>query len=270
MCKVRRNTRQIHLAHAQRREPTVLKSVRRTAPDRAGSKIPAEVYHIKAPGRKIAEAGRVSGRIEKARGEGLKVRANMYTYTRPGPDSMPASRRGRKTAVTKRCSNACAIGHAEKIKAEVRSTATKWENLYLGAGSPDNILSRPSSRTKLKPLTAKRSPKSPDARQDPIDTAMDLVAKNESRIGTILLHHVGREREKELKKPWISFGSDEAFPGAGAAVHEIESASARLRKFRACARLNIVATKKMLSLPESDPAMERQPAQNLESIIAAC
>src|SRR5256714_15680134 len=46
--------------------------------------------------------------------------------------------------------------------------------------------------------------------KDPIDTAMDLVAEDESRIGTIYFIMSEENAKKELKKPWISFGSDEA------------------------------------------------------------
>src|SRR5260370_38878020 len=46
--------------------------------------------------------------------------------------------------------------------------------------------------------------------KDPIDTAMDLVAEDESRIGTIYYVMSEENVKKELAKPWISFGSDEA------------------------------------------------------------
>ena len=46
--------------------------------------------------------------------------------------------------------------------------------------------------------------------KDPIDTAMDLIAEDESRIGTIYFLMSEGNVKKELGKPWISFGSDEA------------------------------------------------------------
>src|SRR2546423_1767423 len=46
--------------------------------------------------------------------------------------------------------------------------------------------------------------------KDPIDTAMDLVAEDGSRIGTVYFIMSEENVKKELKKPWISFGSDEA------------------------------------------------------------
>jgi N-acyl-D-amino-acid deacylase len=46
--------------------------------------------------------------------------------------------------------------------------------------------------------------------KDPIDTAMDLIAEDESRIGTLYFIMSEDNVKKELGKPWISFGSDEA------------------------------------------------------------
>src|SRR5437773_6677700 len=46
--------------------------------------------------------------------------------------------------------------------------------------------------------------------KDPIDTAMDLIAEDQSRIGTIYFLISEENVKRELGKPWISFGSDEA------------------------------------------------------------
>jgi N-acyl-D-amino-acid deacylase len=64
---------------------------------------------------------------------------------------------------------------------------------------------------KLKPLTGKTLAEVARMRgKDPIDTAMDLIAEDESRIGTLYFIISEDNIKKELAKPWISFGSDEA------------------------------------------------------------
>src|SRR5213075_2107483 len=45
---------------------------------------------------------------------------------------------------------------------------------------------------------------------DPIDTIMDLIAEDESRISTLYFIMSEENVRKELARPWISFGSDEA------------------------------------------------------------
>src|SRR5260370_20463251 len=99
----------------------------------------------------------------------------------------------------------------ERIKAEVKIVSDKWENLYLSAGSPDRIILVGFKSEKLKPLTGKSLAEVAKMRgKDPIDTAMDLVAEDESRIGAVYFMMSEENVKKEIAKPWISFGSDEA------------------------------------------------------------
>ena len=175
--------------------------------------IPAEVYHIKAAGEKNwGKIDKLLSQIEAAQKEGLNVRANMYTYTAAGTGldaclppwteegGYPALFKGLRDPATR-----------EKIAAEVKIDSDKWENLYIGAGSPDNILLVAFKSEKLKPLTGKTLATVAKMRgKDPITTIMDLIAEDESRIGTIYLVMSEENVKKEIAKPWISFCSDEA------------------------------------------------------------
>jgi N-acyl-D-amino-acid deacylase len=175
--------------------------------------IPAEVYHIKASGEKNwSKEDELLARIERAQKEGLNVRANMYAYTAAGTglDAClpPWTQDGGYPALFKRLRDPAT---REKIKAEVKIDSDEWENLYLAAGSPDKILLVGFKSEKLKPLTGKTLAEvAKMRRKDPIDTAMDLIAEDESRIGTIYYLMSEENVKKELRKPWISFGSDEA------------------------------------------------------------
>jgi len=175
--------------------------------------IPAEVYHIKAAGQKNwPKEDELLTRIERAQKEGLNVRANMYTYTAAGTglDAClpPWTEDGGYPALFKRLRDPAT---REKIKAEVKIDSDKWENLYLAAGSPDKILLVGFKSDKLKPLTGKALAEVAKMRgRDPIDTMMDLIAEDESRIGTIYFIMSEDNVKKEVAKPWISFGSDEA------------------------------------------------------------
>src|SRR3981081_2271200 len=99
----------------------------------------------------------------------------------------------------------------EKIAAEVRVDSDKWENLYLAAGAPEKILLSGFKSEKLKPLTGKSLAEVAKMRgKDPIETIMDLIAEDESRIDTIYFLMSEENVKKEIAKPWVSFGSDEA------------------------------------------------------------
>jgi len=175
--------------------------------------IPAEIYHIKAAGQKNwSKEDELLARIERAQKEGLNVRADMYTYTAAGTglDAClpPWTEDGGYPALFKRLRDPAT---REKIKAEVKIDSDKWENLYLAAGSPDKILLVGFKSDKLKPLTGKTLADVAKMRgKDPIDTMMDLIAEDESRIGTIYFVMSEDNVKKQLAKPWISFGSDEA------------------------------------------------------------
>src|SRR5207237_1464616 len=144
--------------------------------------------------------------------EGLNIRANMYTYTAgaTGLDACfpPWTEDGGYPALFKRLRDPPT---REKIKAEVKIDSDKCENLYLSAGSPDRIILVGFKSEKLKPLTGKSLAEVAKIRgKDPIDTAMDLVAEDESRIGAVYFMMSEENVKKEIAKPWISLGSDEA------------------------------------------------------------
>src|SRR6476661_5415590 len=175
--------------------------------------IPAELYHIKAAGKKNwPKVDELLARIEHAQKEGLNVRANMYTYPAAGTglDAClpPWTEDGGYPALFKRLRDPAT---REKIAAEVRTPTDKCENLYLAAGSPEKILLVGFKSEKLKPLTGKTLAEVAKMRgKDPIDTAMDLIAEDESRIDTIYFLMTEENKKKEIVKPWVSFGSDEA------------------------------------------------------------
>ncbi len=175
--------------------------------------IPAEIYHIKAAGEKNwPKLEPFLARIEAAQKEGLKITADMYTYTAAatGLDAClpPWTQDGGYPALFKRLRDPAT---RKKIAAEVKIDSDKWENLYLAAGSPDKILLVGFKTEKLKPLTGKTLAEVAKMRgKDPIETIMDLIAEDESRIDTIYFVMSAENVKKKIAKPWISFGSDES------------------------------------------------------------
>jgi N-acyl-D-aspartate/D-glutamate deacylase len=175
--------------------------------------IPAELYHIKAAGQKNwPKEDELLARIERAQKNKLNVRANMYTYTAAGTglDAClpPWTEDGGHPELFRRLRDPTMRAI---IKAEASVDSDKWENLYVAAGSPEKILLVGFKSEKLKPLTGKTLAEVAKMRgKDPIDTIMDLISEDESRIGAIYYLMSEENVKKELRKPWISFGSDEA------------------------------------------------------------
>jgi N-acyl-D-amino-acid deacylase len=63
----------------------------------------------------------------------------------------------------------------------------------------------------LKPLTGKTLAQVAAMRgKSPEETAMDLVVEDDSRVGTVYFIISEDNVQREVKLPWVSFGSDEA------------------------------------------------------------
>ncbi len=213
LCKVAAKYKGKYISHMRSEGNRLLEAFDELVQISREAKIPAEVYHIKAAGRQNwGKIDNLLSRIEAAQKEGLNIRANMYTYTAAGTglDAClpPWTEDGGYPALFKRLRDPAT---REKIAAEVGKDSDQWENLYIGAGSPNNILLVGFKSDKLKPLTGKSLAEVAKMRgKDPITTVMDLIAEDESRIGTIYLLMSEENVKKEMAKPWISFCSDEA------------------------------------------------------------
>jgi len=227
--------------------------------------IPAEVYHIKAAGEKnwMREDGLLA-RIEAAQKAGLKITANMYTYTAAGMglDAClpPWAEDGGYPALFQRLRDPAT---RTKIADQVRVDSNEWENLYLAAGSPERILLVGFKSEKLKPLTGKSLAEVAKTRgKDPIETLMDLISEDESRIDAIYFLMSEENVKKELAKPWISFGSDEA---SQAPEGVFLKSNPHPRAYGNFARVlgKYSRDEKVITLPEAVRRLSALPATNL-------
>ena len=213
LCKVAAKYQGKYISHMRSEGNRLLEALDELIRISREAGIPAEVYHIKAAGKQNwGKVDDLLSRIEAAQKEGLKITANMYTYTAAGTglDAClpPWTEDGGYPALFKRLRDPAT---REKIVAEVSKDSDDWENLYIGAGSPDRILLFGFKSDKLKPLTGKSLAEVAKMRgKDPITTIMDLISEDQSRIESIYFLMSEENVKKELAKPWISFGSDEA------------------------------------------------------------
>ncbi len=213
LCKVAAKYQGKYISHIRSEGNRLLESLDELIRISREAGIPAELYHIKAAGQQNwSKMDQLLSHIEVAQKEGLKIRANMYTYTASGTglDAClpPWTEDGGYPALFKRLRDPAT---REKIAAQVKTPTDEWENVYIAAGGPDRILLVGFKSEKLKPLTGKTLAAVAEMRgKDPISTIMDLISEDESRIGTIYFEMSEENIKKELAKPWISFGSDEA------------------------------------------------------------
>jgi N-acyl-D-amino-acid deacylase len=230
------------------------------------AKLPAEIYHIKAAGKSNwNKLDSVFAIIENAQKEGLKISADMYTYnaSATGLDaSMPPwVQEGGLKEWKKRLQDPKI---RKRVIEEMKTPTTKWENSYLGAGSPDRILLVSFRNDSLKYLTGKTLSEVAKLRgKAPEETAMDLVIDDESRVGCIYFSMNEENIRKKIAKPWISFGSDE---GSLAPEGVFLKSNPHPRAYGNIPRLlgKYVREEKIISLEEAIRRLTSFPAENLK------
>lgn len=201
----------MYISHMRNEDYKLLDAIDELVEISRKSGAPAEIYHFKQAGKENwGKLDAAIARVEKARAEGLRITADMYTY--------PAGATGLDAAMPVWVQ---AGGLEEWIKrlkdpeirkrviAEMKDPKAEWENLVLLAGGPENVLLVSFKNPKLKPLTGKTLAEVAAMRgTTPEETAMNLVIEDDSRVGTVyfLMNEDNVKRQTSL--PWMSFGSD--------------------------------------------------------------
>ncbi|HEY7500160.1 MAG TPA: D-aminoacylase [Vicinamibacterales bacterium] len=230
------------------------------------AKIPAEIYHLKAAGK--ANWGKMDAAIaaiEKARAEGLKITADMYTYP-AGATGLDAAMPpwvldGGYEEAYKRLKDPAT---RKKIAHAIETPSTDWENLYLAAGSADRVLLVEFRNDALKPLTGKSLAEVSKLRGEPVtDTIMNLVLEDRSRVGTVYFMMSEENIVKQLRLPWVASGSDAA---SLAPELPFTKSNPHPRAYGNFARLlgRYVRDEKVIPLEEAVRRLTGLPATNLE------
>jgi N-acyl-D-amino-acid deacylase len=266
LCKVAAEYRGKYISHMRSEGNRLLEAVDELLRISRDAGIPAEIYHLKAAGQKNwPKMDQVIAKVEAARKEGLKITADMYTYT-AGATGLDAAMPpwvldgGYEAAYTRLADPAL----RQKIAAAIRTGGSDWENLYVAAGSPDRVILVGFKNEKLKPLTGKTlSEVSRLRNEDPVDTIMNLVLEDRSRVGTVYFLMSEDNLRKQIALPWISFGSD-----AGSMSPELPftKSSTHPRAYGNFARLlgRYVRDEKVIPLEEAIRRLTGLPATNLE------
>lgn len=175
--------------------------------------IRAEIYHLKSSGQANWPLfDKAISMIEKARAEGLEITADIYTYpagaTGLNVTVPPWVQEGGFAASLERMSDPAL---REQIIREMNTPSDEWENMFLMAGSPDNILMVGFKSAALKPLTGKTVAEVAAMRgTTPEETILDLIVEDGSRIGTVYFTQSEDVVRKAVALPWVSFNSDAA------------------------------------------------------------
>jgi len=226
----------------------------------------AEIYHLKAAGvANYPKMDQVIDRVEAARREGLHITADMYTYTAgaTGLDAAmpPWVQEGGYDAWAERLGDPAI---RRRVASEMVTATDEWENLALAAGSPDRILLVGFRADSLKHLTGMSLAEVSELYgTSPEETAMDLVIKDGSRVGTVYFMMSEDNVKKQIALPWLSFGSD---AGALATREPYTLSNPHPRAYGNFSRLlgRYVRDEGVIPLAEAVRKLAALPAENLK------
>ena len=255
----------MYIAHIRNEGTRLLAAVDETIEISRRAKIRAEIYHFKAGGKPawplLPDA---IARIEKARGDGLAVSANMYTYpaAATGLDAAmpPWVRDGGQDAWFARLKDPAIRARVAK---EMNEPSDAWDNMWVGTG-PEGILLISFKNPALKKYTGKRLTEvAKEWGKSPEETAMELVVQDQTRVGAIYFSQSEDNVRKVVALPWVSFGSDE---GAEAPEGVFLLSKPHPRAYGNFARLfaRYVREEKRVTLQEAVRRAAAQPAANLK------
>jgi N-acyl-D-amino-acid deacylase len=225
----------------------------------------AEIYHLKAAGENNwPKMDKVLARIEAARAEGLAITADIYPYTAgaTGLDAAmpPWVQEGGYAAWAKRLQDPTI---RRRVAEEMRTPTDAWESLLLASGSPERVVLAGFKADSLKQYTGKTLAAVAALRgTTPEETAMDLVVKDGTRVGTIYFIIDEDNIAKQLQKPWVSIGSD---AGSLATEGKFLKSNPHPRAYGSFARVlgKYVRDERVLTVQEAVRRMSALPAQNL-------
>ena len=256
----------MYISHLRSEGNNVLKALDELIATARKANVAAEFYHMKAAGKpNWGKLDAMIEKVEKARAEGLKITADMYNYTAgaTGLDAAmpPWVQAGGHRAWVARLKDPSI---RPRLVKEMTTPTDEWENLYLLAGSPENVLLVEFKNPSLRHYTGKTLGEVARLRgKSPEETAMDLVIADDSRVGTVYFLMSEENVKKQIKLPWVSFCSD---AGSLAPEGVFLKANPHPRAYGSFARLlgKYVREEKVIPLAEAVRRLTSLPAQNLK------
>lgn len=255
----------MYISHMRSEGDKLLESVDELIEISRKSGAPAEIYHMKQGGKSAwSKYDAMVARIEAARASGLRITADMYTYT-AGATGLDAAmptwvQAGGTEKWIERLKDPATRA---RVVAEMKAPGQGWENLLFNTGGADKVILLAFKNEALKPLTGKTLAQVAAMRgKSPEETAVDLVIEDGTRVGTAYFLMDEANVAKQTALPWVAFGSDAA---SQAPEGVFLKASAHPRTYGNVARLlgKYVREEKTTSLADAVRRLSGFPASNL-------
>jgi N-acyl-D-amino-acid deacylase len=252
----------LYISHIRDENDSLLQAVDEFLAIARWSSARSEIYHLKAAGKpNWGKMDSVIARIDAAHAAGGKITADMYTY--------PASATGLDAVMPGWIRAGGFERWRERLQnpADRRRLLAEWRarpgGAFAGTGGAEGVLLVGFRQDSLKPLTGRTLAQVAALRgKGPEATAMDLIVEDNSRIECIYFSMSEDNLVKEMRLPWVSFGSDAA---SLAPEGVFLKSSPHPRAYGNFARLlgKYVREERVLTLPEAIHRLAGLPATNL-------
>ncbi len=254
----------MYISHLRSEGNRLLESVDELIHIAREANIPAEIYHLKMAGRENWDKfDDVVARVEAARAEGLRITANIYTYTAgsTGLDAAmpPWVQEGGYAAWAERLQDP---EIRARVLEEMTTPTDEWENLALAAGPAGTLLvgfENPELR-RYAGMTLGEVAR--ERESSPAETAIDLVVEDGSRVQVVYFLMSAGNVARGIALPWVSFASDAA---SMAAEGEFLDRMTHPRAYGNFARVlgKYVREDQVITLPDAIRKLSKLPADNL-------
>ncbi len=212
LAKVARRYGGIYSTHMRDEGAGVFRSVEESINVAKGANIRVDIIHLKIADKKFwGQMNEIISMINKARGQGYDVRANVYPYT-AGQNNLraivpPWAHDGGNAKMLERIKDPAL---RPRLRKDIENGLPDWYNHYLAVGRDwSAMLLADLSNPKNKQFIGKRMSDVIAARGgDPIDVLLDLLGEENGSVPTVYFHHSEADMQLALKQPFVSIGSD--------------------------------------------------------------
>ena len=266
ICKVAAQYDGMYISHMRSEGNKILESVDELMTIAKEAGIRSEIYHLKQSGKKNwGKLDAVIQKIDSARTAGLYITTDMYNYT-AGATGLDASMPPwvQEGGLDKWIERLKQPSIKKRVIKEMQKDTDEWENLMRAAESAEKLILVGFKNDSLKYLTGKTLDEVSKIRgKSPEETAIDLVIQDGSRVGTVYFLMSEENVKRQIKLPYMSFGSD---AGSMATEGVFLKSSTHPRAFGNFARLlgKYVRDEKVISLEEAIYKLSGFPASNLK------
>jgi dihydroorotase/N-acyl-D-amino-acid deacylase len=215
LAKVARQHGGIYSTHIRDEGQGVYRSVNEAIEIARGAKIRVDIIHLKIADQKLwGQMKEVIAMIDKARAEGLDVRANLYPYT-AGQNNLraiipPWAHDGGNAKMLERLRSPAL---RPRLKREIREGLPNWYNHYLATGGGwAGMLLVTLKSPQYAAFTGKRMSELIAAQkgQEDVDVLFDVLLAENGSVPCVYFHHSEADMTYALRQPYASVGSDGA------------------------------------------------------------